>query len=299
MARAIRIDFPGALHHVIVKGNRDGDIFYNANDKKLFLSQLSSLVKKYGFTLYAYCLMDNHIHLLIETGDITLSKLMGELLTRYVQGFNKRWNKKGHLLGDRYKSILVDKESYLLVLVRYIHLNPVKAGIVKLPKEYPWSSYREYLKTSKFISTSIVLSYFKDVDAFRKFTIEGIKKRNPSFIKVQNHLVYGDKEFMGKILDRIEEERRGKQRKVMQIKVSDVNDFLIETYQRQIEDIEKYTKDPIRRIAVVLLRDRVHLTFKEISKIFNISSQAVHKIYNNVLGQKKILKMFSQWMEKG
>ncbi len=298
MARAIRIDFPGALHHVIVKGNRGGDIFYNANDREKFLSRLSLLIKRYDFTLYAYCLMDNHTHFLIETGSTPLSKLMGEFLTHYVQGFNKRWNKKGHLLGDRYKSILVDKKQYLLVLVRYIHLNPVKAKIVALPEEYPWSSYKEYISVPHLISPSLVLSYFKNVEEFKKFTIEGIKKKKPPFIKVQNYLVYGTKEFMHQTLEKVRKERRKKGRKAKKIKVSDVDNFLKEKYGKQIKGIEKYSRDPVRKIAVVLLRDRVHLTFGELARIFKTTPQSLHKLYHtsNVTGKE--LKEFEQWMEK-
>jgi len=163
MPRPLRIDYAGALHHIIVKGNNGIDIFADNSDRKKQLEILSSLVKKYNFKVYAYCLMRNHIHLLIETGNTPLSKLMRELLTSYVQYFNKRWNRKGHLLGDRYKSILVDKDAYLLTLQRYIHLNPVKAKIVKHPVDYMWSSYREYMGLqSTFIDTMTVLAYFKN-----------------------------------------------------------------------------------------------------------------------------------------
>ncbi len=298
MARAIRIDFLGALHHVIIKGNRGGDIFYNAKDREKFLSRLSLLIKRYDFTLYAYCLMDNHVHLLIETGSTPLSKLMGELLTHYVQGFNKKWNKKGHLLGDRYKSILVDKKQYLLVLARYIHLNPVKAKIVALPEEYPWSSYKEYISVPHLVSPSLVLSYFKNVEEFKRFTLEGIKKKKPPLKKVQNYLVYGTKEFMHQTLEKVRKERRRKGRKAKKIKVSDVDNFLKEKYGKQIEDIGNYSKEPLKKVAVALLRERVHLTFKEISRIFKTTPQSIHKLYHasSVMGEK--LEEFERWIEK-
>lgn len=298
MPRAIRIDFPGALHHIIVKGNRGGDIFYNAEDREKFLSHLSSLIKRYNFTIYAYCLMDNHTHLLIETGSTPLSKLMGEFLTHYVQGFNKRWNKKGHLLGDRYKSILVDKEQYLLVLTRYIHLNPVKAKIVALPEEYPWSSYREYVDTPHLVSPSLVLSYFKNIEEFKRFTLEGIRKRKPSFTRVQNYLVYGTKKFMHQTLENVRKERREKSRKRKKIKVSDVDNFLKEKYGKQIKDIENYSKKSLKKLAVVLLRERVHLTFKEMARIFKTTPQSIHRLYHASSNTKKELEEFERWIEK-
>jgi len=142
MARPLRIEYPGALYHITTRGNARASIFKDDADRQAFLRILSKVIERHQWLCHAYCLMGNHYHLLIETPKANLSPGMRQLNGIYTQAFNRRHIRVGHVLQGRFKAILVDKDSYLLELCRYIVLNPVRANMVKLPKSYPWSSYR-------------------------------------------------------------------------------------------------------------------------------------------------------------
>ncbi len=145
MARKSRVHFPGALYHVIARGNQGQTTFRKTDDYRLYLKFLSEYKEAFGFLLYAYVLMPNHVHLLIQTVDVSLSKIMHRLQFRYTRNFNLKYRTWGHLFQGRYKAILCDRDAYLLELTAYIHLNPVRADLVKDPADYPWSSYSSYL----------------------------------------------------------------------------------------------------------------------------------------------------------
>ncbi|MCA1734260.1 MAG: transposase, partial [Acidobacteria bacterium] len=142
MARPLRLEHEGALWHITSRGNERKNIYRSDADRRLFLSLLGEAVKRYRWILHEYMLMSNHYHLLIETPEKTLSRGMQWLNGEYARGFNKRHKRVGHLFHGRFKGQLVEKDSYLLELIRYVALNPVRAGIVARPEEYRWSSYR-------------------------------------------------------------------------------------------------------------------------------------------------------------
>lgn len=142
MARPLRIEFPGAVYHVTSRGNAQASIFLDDIDRSTFLAVLGLTMRRFNVICHAYCLMTNHFHLLLETPDANLSKAMRQFNSVYTQAFNRRHGRVGHVLQGRFKSIVVDREAYLLELCRYIVLNPVRAGMVKEPGRYPWSSYR-------------------------------------------------------------------------------------------------------------------------------------------------------------
>jgi putative transposase len=142
MSRPLRIEFAGGLYHVTSRGDGREAIFLGGEDRRLFLGVLSEVVPDFNWAVHAYCLMDNHYHLLIETPDGNLSKGMRQLNGVYTQRFNRQHGRVGHVFQGRYKAIIVQKESYLLELARYVVLNPVRARMVRSPAEWPWSSYR-------------------------------------------------------------------------------------------------------------------------------------------------------------
>lgn len=141
MARPLRLDFPGAVHHVTTRGNARASIFVDDTDRQSLLGVLADVVALRHWRCHAYCLMDNHFHLLVETRDGDLSPGMRQLNGVYTQRFNRRHDRVGHLFQGRFKAILVDRETYLLELCRYVVLNPVRAGVVAEPLAYRWSSY--------------------------------------------------------------------------------------------------------------------------------------------------------------
>jgi putative transposase len=145
--RPPRLEFAGAVYHVIARGNEQRDVFRNDSDRELYLQRLAHYRDRFRFRLYAYCLMSNHVHLALETGPVYLSRIVLALHGSYAQAFNQRHERVGHLFQGRYKAFLVQKTSYLLALLRYIHQNPVKAGLVSEPQHYRWSSDRFYRGT--------------------------------------------------------------------------------------------------------------------------------------------------------
>lgn len=141
MSRPLRLEFSGALYHVTSRGNARQDIYRSDADRQQFLKVLSEVIARFNWLCHGYCLMTNHYHLLIETIDPNLSLGMRQLNGQYTQRFNRTHSRVGHVFQGRYKSILVEKDAHLLELCRYIVLNPVAAGMVEKPEQWPWSSY--------------------------------------------------------------------------------------------------------------------------------------------------------------
>lgn len=157
-----RLHAPGLLYHVICRGNQKATVFLDDKDYRAYLFRIAQTHQIIPFRLYSYALMPNHVHLLIEAGESPLSKVMQVVQQRYTQYFNKKYNKIGHTFHGRYKAIICQKDAYLLELVRYIHLNPVRAQIVQTPEEYPWTSHNGYLarKADPWLDRDAILMQF-------------------------------------------------------------------------------------------------------------------------------------------
>ena len=163
MARQLRIEYPGAIYHITSRGNAGQSIVEEDEDRELFFQVLELVTEKYNVLCHAYCLMDNHYHLLMETPDGNLSLAMRHLNGMYTQRLNRRHGRMGHLFQGRFKAILVERDSYLLELCHYVVLNPVRAGVVESPEHYIWSSYRATVGIStcpKFLSIAWLLEQF-------------------------------------------------------------------------------------------------------------------------------------------
>src|SRR6266540_71048 len=145
MARRPRLFAPGLLYHVIARGNQQQLTFLTDLDYQAYLIRLATYRQRYGVVLYAYCLMPNHVHLLLQTSEPPLAKFMQGLQQSYTQRFNRVYGKVGHLFQGRYKAIVCERDEYLAALIRYIHLNPVRARLVRDPEAYPYSGHRAYL----------------------------------------------------------------------------------------------------------------------------------------------------------
>lgn len=203
MARPLRLEFVGALYHVTARGDRREAIYENDTDREMFLSVLGSVCEAFNWICHAYCLMDNHYHLLIETPDANLSKGMRQLNGVYTQKFNRSHNRVGHVFQGRYKAILVEKDSYLLELARYIVLNPVRAGMVRSAKDWPWSSYRATVgqtKTLGFLQVDGILAGFhrrkpEAVELYKQFVVQGKGQPSP-WESLRNQVFLGNKEFV-------------------------------------------------------------------------------------------------------
>lgn len=145
MGRPSRIHYPGALYHVIARGNNRQKIFLDSLDRKSFEALLLDGVQRFAHRVHAYCWMSNHVHLASEVGEVSISRIMHNLCSRYARGFNQRHGRSGHLFEKRFRSPLVRDDEGARRLLRYIHLNPCRAGLGKMPEDYPWSSHHAYL----------------------------------------------------------------------------------------------------------------------------------------------------------
>ena len=148
MSRPKREWYPGATYHVMSRGNRRLALFKDAADYLLFLESVMRVKKKYPFKIHALCLMTNHFHMAIETEQVELWKIMSKFLHPYAMNFNKKYNYTGHLFENRYVAQIIQDERYFLEVSRYIHLNPVKAQMVRNPLDYEYSSYRDFFRTT-------------------------------------------------------------------------------------------------------------------------------------------------------
>lgn len=206
MARPLRIEFPGAIYHVTSRGNAQAPIFLDDIDRNTFLSVLGLTMRRFNVICHGYCLMTNHFHLLLETPDANLSKAMRQFNSGYTQAFNRRHGRVGHVLQGRFKSIVVDRDAYLLELCRYIVLNPVRAGMVKEPGKYPWSSYRATAGLGKkpdFLAVDWILEQFGTdrVQArkeYRLFVKAGLDSESP-WNDLKGQCLLGDDPFLEKL----------------------------------------------------------------------------------------------------
>ncbi len=204
MARPLRIEYPGAVYHLTARGNRREDIYLDDEDRISFLKIVGKTVSRYNWICHAYCLMDNHYHLLVETPDTNLSLGMRQLNGMYTQCYNRRHKKVGHVFQGRFKSILVDRESYLLELCRYIVCNPVKAGLCKRPEDWNWSSYTPTVSGENipgWLIVEWVLGRFSKQKirarkAYREFVDEGLGDQSSPWKKVVGQLILGSEEFI-------------------------------------------------------------------------------------------------------
>lgn len=211
MARPPRIQFPGAFYHVIVRGNQRQAIFNDDRDRTKYLELLEHYRKRHGFVLYAYVLMSNHVHLLLETQKSPISRVMQVINFTYTRYFNQRHKKVGHLFQGRYKAYLCDRDKYLLILIRYIHLNPVRAKLAIKPHVYKWSSHREYIDNVKgIVETDRVLRMFSERPSearkqYREFVDIAIGiKPDESIYNAVGQQIVGDEKFIDKVAEEVD-----------------------------------------------------------------------------------------------
>jgi len=246
MARPLRIEFAGALYHVTSRGDGREDIYLDDEDRKIYLEVLRDVCERFNWVVHAYCLMTNHYHLLIETPDSNLSMGMRHLNGVYTQRFNRKNNRVGHVFQGRYKAIIVQKESYLLELARYIVLNPVRAQMVRSARDWSWSSYRAtagLIKADKWLTVNWILSSFsrKKIEAiklYRTFVSEGRSQLEP-WRELKNQIYLGDEKFVDE----------------MQCKISpEINLSEIPSSQRRqvAKSLEYYEKKYINRNTSIL-----------------------------------------------
>jgi len=278
--RRHRIEYDGAVYHVIQRSSNREMIFGKVSDKEYFIDLLAGYKKKLGFRLFGYVLMDNHYHLLLQTGAIPLSKTMQRINLRYSKFYNQKYNRHGHVFGGRYKAGLVQDESYLFAILRYIHQNPVQAGICKQVYDYKWSSDPAYRNNvERLTDISFILDTLSDnrMNAIEKYKrLIGEEVQND--FDYEKHNLIGDEDFRESKRKEIayENSNLGRERKILadllQLSgASKVEQELILSGSRK-----RSLQDYKRKFA---LEARVEgYTFKEIGAYINISDAAVNKL---------------------
>ncbi|MFH0802672.1 MAG: transposase [bacterium] len=299
MARPLRIEYPGAFYHIISRGNEQKSVFRDDKDRETFLKFLQTSHDRYQSEIILYCLMDNHYHLMLETPQGNLSEIMHHINAGYTGYFNRRHNRAGHLFQGRYKAILVERESYGLELSRYIHLNPVRFGIIKRPEDYGWSSYRVYIGAEKkpdFLKSEILLSYFgnslqKARFQYRAFVESGMKEKLPNPLEdIASSLVLGSAEFIEWVQDSFLREKSAT-RDLPALKA-----LIRRASPEKIEqEVKKMFHEPklARKVTLYLLHRCSGLHLKTIGGLFNglsesAVSQATRRFESEMIKERKL-----------
>lgn len=270
MARPLRIEYDGAAYHIISRGNRAEYIFSEDKEKEYFTETIKKAVEKYKAELYAYCIMGNHYHLLITTPYGELTKLMHYIGSTYGSYLRRQCGIIGHIFAGRYKSLCIEKEGYLLELSRYIHLNPVRAGITARAEDYKWSSYRYYIgkeESPEWLNTGWLMEEYgeekgKAWSKYKEFTEAGIKNP-PAYPKerIIGQAILGSKEFIKKTI-------KG-------IKKKAIKDITAKRIYEGIIDLEE-------------LKDRVckHYGIKELAKADTIEVRQARRMFISLAKEK-------------
>jgi REP-associated tyrosine transposase len=209
VARRPRLFAPGVLYHVIARGNQRQKTFLDDGDYQAYMERLGRYRKRWGVIVYAYCLMPNHVHLLVEAGSQPLSRFMQGLQQSYTQYFNRKRRKIGHLFHGRYQAIVCDKDQYLLTLLRYIHHNPVRTKIVRKIDDYRYSGHRAYAEgwVTEVVEPQMVLEMLGGRGGYRRFVRDGLREgHREEYYRVEDQRFLGGEGFGEKLKRKAEEE---------------------------------------------------------------------------------------------
>ncbi len=310
MSRPLRIEYPGAFYHVTSRGNERKTVFQSNRDREKYLSYLELTHERYGAVIHVYCLMGNHYHLLLETPRGNLSKILHYINGAYTTYFNIKRGRSGHLFQGRFKGILVDKDEYCKELSRYIHLNPVRAGMVKAPLEYPWSSYRYFVgrdKKPKWLTTEFVLRDFgseggRGFKKYREYVERGeINELGNPFKRVIASTFLGSEEF----IERIKlEYLAGKE--IDRRDLPALKRILMgpspESIERSVIKIVGRGHPLFRKLCIYLSYQRSGLNLREIGEYFGMKSGAISQLSRRfgetIKGDQELRKVLSNIEKK-
>lgn len=309
MARQWRIEFPGALYHVLSRGNALQDIFLSDDDRHLFLALLEEFSERFNVEVYAYVLMGNHYHLLVKTLDANLSKAMQWFGTSYTRKFNLNNHTGGHLFQGRFKSIIVENDAYLMRLSCYIHRNPLRANIVERLADYPWSSYLYYgykKKPPGWLKTNTIVEQVSSADrhkAYRSKVQKYSDEESSIWEDVKHGFIYGSQEYVSDLKGRFLENKKDVElpqhnslfkeidSALLLDKASRVLNFNVEA-ARNAKRIGANVKDN-RDLLIYFLWKTGRLSNREIGALFGLTYSAVScyvKAINDRIGVEQGLK---------
>jgi putative transposase len=294
MARPLRIEYEGAFYHVTARGNEGRRIFLSKADHEKFLANLRDAATRFSVVVHCYVLMGNHYHLLVETPKANLSAFMHSIQSGYTTYFNRKRDRSGHLFQGRFKSLLVDKDAYLLELSRYIHMNPVGAQIVERPEKYLYSTYRAYIDPSEktLVARDLILAMAGGPEGYSRFVESALSEelRNP-LKDVYGGMILGRKGFIRQALGRLKDTERKEvsHRKDLRASGADLDDILTLLSERfRVSRETIFTTSPYRAYAVYLAKKFTSLSNPELGALCgNITFSAVSKMASRLKERMK------------
>jgi len=289
MARPWRIQFEGAIYHITARGNNQQKIFLDDSDRRFFVDLMGRAAIRFNLDIFAFCLMSNHFHLFLRTAEANLSKAMQWLNGVYTSYFNWRHQRAGHLLQGRYKSVLVVDETHWLHLSMYVHLNPVRAHIVRNPIEYAWSSFRDYVsQKSRFgwLNREVILSnYGTRVSCHRDYRREclALIYAKPDFVEqLKSSIIVGSRDSLEKLAKnyrpkgKIEDVTEYKEARRSAVDLKQEIKRIADLFNVRTEDLTNRGYGfPAKLAAYYHLAENCRVNTNEIAKIFNVTPSAV------------------------
>jgi REP element-mobilizing transposase RayT len=282
MVRPLRIEYSGAYYHITSRRNERKPVFKGSRDRERFVSYLESATERYGAVVHIYCLMDNHYHLFLETPRGNLSQIMHHINGAYTTYFNVKRDRSGHLFQGRYKALLVDADEYAVELSRYIHLNPVRAGIVPSPEEYKWSSCQYYtgkIKSPEWLEESLILGYFgkkrkSACKSYRDFVYSVIDEEYKSpLTELTQSIFLGGDAFISEIKSKYLVDKK-EDRDIPALKtLTKKPDF--DEIEKEVDSIYQSDSRIVRQIKLYVSHRFSGRKLKEIGKQYGISESGV------------------------
>ncbi|MBI2982084.1 MAG: transposase [Deltaproteobacteria bacterium] len=319
MSRPLRIEYPGAWYHVLNRGSGRREIFRSNHDRVLFLDLLGETIKTYGIEVHAYALLPNHYHLLIHTPAAGISRAMRHLIGVYTQKVNRRWKSDGPIFRGRFKAILVETEEYLTELVRYIHLNPVRAGLCLHPKDHQWTSHEAYLQKGKrppWLEVNEVLLRFgrterEALQEMDRFVGEGVPERFEEVLKNQRGIL-GTKGFCEWVAENFMDGKRDQKgvplkdrRPRPKISLKEIMEIVGHTYGisgSALRQSRSGVRNDARSMAVYLARSLTGLPQQDLAGWFrakdaNAIGQGYYRFRRRLLKERK-LRIVTKTLER-
>lgn len=284
MARRSRFHLPSTIYHVMLRGNDGQTIFFSDEDRCRLCLLMQEGVERFGHSIYSFCFMSNHIHLAIKVGEASISRIIQNLAFRYTRYVNKKHNRIGHLFQGRFKSIIVDGNRYLKELIRYIHLNPVRACLVNQPEKYMWSSHRAYLMLDEYtwLTCDDVLKNFgstrsEALSNYENYIFKGIGVESDlDFKSGCSEGILGDEIFVDKFLETVE----GVQKR--EIKLSDLAAKLCQRFNLTEKALcssgKNRMESHVRSILAFFVREIENLSFEELAGFLNRDPSGLSKL---------------------
>ena len=304
MARKPRIHYPSACYHIILRGNGGQDIFFSSKDRTKFYFLLQEGIERFEHRIHAFCLMTNHVHLVGQVGEAPLSKIMQNVTFRYTRYINSRKKRIGHLFQGRYKALLIDMDTYMLELVRYIHNNPVRAKITETADQYIFSSHQAYLgkENVPWLTTDFVLSQFarqkkRSIKLYHDFILKGSTENHRQEFHggLYEGRILGDNRFSEKALAKAEEKYSKK------LSLEDIVDVVCKSYKinvnKLVEPGKTYPASEARGTAALLVQENSNLKLTALGSYINRDVATLSQSANRLRKRAVRDKVFSARIE--